>query len=74
MRSTWTDSRLDDLKRDVDARFDDLSQRMDAGFARVDADIRGLRGEIGALNRTILQVGGGLMGIVLIGFVGLIAS
>jgi hypothetical protein len=74
MRSTWTDSRLDDFKTAVDSRFDDLSQRMDAGFARVDADIRALRGEIGALNRTILQVGGGLMGIVLIGFLGLIAS
>jgi hypothetical protein len=92
MRSTWTDSRLDDLKSSVDSRLDDLkssvdarlddlngrvddlSQRMEAGFARVDGDIRELRGAIGALNRTILQVGGGMMGIVLIGFLGLIAT
>lgn len=81
MRSTWTDSRLDDFKTVVDSRFDgldrrvdELSQRMDAGFARVDGDLRELRGEIGALNRTILQVGGGLMGVVLIGFLGLIAT
>lgn len=49
MRSTWTDSRLDDL-----------ANKVEAGFGRVDADIRGLRGEIGALQRTIIQVGGGL--------------
>ncbi len=34
-RTFWTDSRLDDL-----------SSRMDMGFARVDADIRALRGEV----------------------------
>jgi hypothetical protein len=50
MRSTWTDSRLDDL-----------ADKVEAGFGRIDADIRGLRGEIGALQRTIIQVGGGLI-------------
>jgi len=70
----WTDERLDDLAR-----------RMDAGFARVDADIRELRGElrseigglrgelrgeIGALRLTLLRVGGGIM----IGLVGVIAA
>jgi hypothetical protein len=49
MRSTWTDSRLDDL-----------ANKVEAGFGRVDEDIRGLRSEIGALQRTIIQVGGGL--------------
>ena len=43
MRSTWTDSRLDDLNR-----------RVDEGF-------RELRGEIGSLQRTIIQVGGGMI-------------
>jgi len=38
VRETWTDERLDDLSRKVDG-----------GFARVDADIRELRGEIGAM-------------------------
>lgn len=28
MRSTWTDSRLDEFKERVDSRFDELSQRM----------------------------------------------
>lgn len=59
MRSTWTDSRLDDLS----GRVSDLG-----------TDVRGLRGEIGALQRTLIQVGVGLAGTMLVGFVGLIAS
>jgi hypothetical protein len=43
---------------------------MDAGFARVDADIRELRAEIGGLRLTLLRVGGGIM----IGLVGVIAA
>jgi hypothetical protein len=58
-RSAWTDERLDDMSR-----------RMDAGFARVDADIRELRAEIGGLRLTLLRVGGGIM----IGLVGVIAA
>ena len=58
-RIAWTDERLDDL-----------ANRMDAGFARVDADIRELRAEIGGLRLTLLRVGGGIM----IGRVGVIAA
>jgi hypothetical protein len=69
-RTAWTDERLDDL-----------ANRMDAGFARVDADIRGLRdelrvdigglrAEVGGLRLAILRVGGGIM----IGLVGVIAA
>jgi len=63
MRSTWTDSRLDDFKTSVDARIDVLS-----------TEIREMRGEIGALSRTLIQVGGGIAGVVLVGFMGLIAT
>ncbi|HEX2358635.1 MAG TPA: hypothetical protein VHH72_02330 [Solirubrobacterales bacterium] len=42
-RSAWTDERLDDL-----------AEAMRSGFARVDGDIRDLRGEVGAL-RTELR-------------------
>ena len=58
-RTAWTDDRLDDL-----------ANRMDAGFARVDADIRELRAEIGGLRLTLLRVGGGIM----VGLVGVIAA
>lgn len=58
-RTFWTDDRLDDL-----------ANRVDAGFARVDADIRELRAEIGGLRQALLRVGGGTM----IGLVGVIAA
>jgi hypothetical protein len=49
MRSTWTDSRLDDLN----GRVGDLGSRMDAGFEQVN-------GRIDSLQHTIIQVGGAL--------------
>jgi len=52
----------------IDERLDDLANRMDAGFARVDADIRELRAEIGGLRLTLLRVGGGIM-ICLVGVI-----
>jgi len=81
MRKSWTDSRLDDFAAQtdrrfdaVDQRFDDLERRMDAGFNRIDTDIREMRGEIGALQRTILQVGSGVGGAMAVGVLGLLAT
>ena len=61
MREAWTDGRLDDLSR-----------RVDRGFDRVDADLRALNGRLDgfqqtldALQRTMLQVGVGLIGALL---------
>jgi len=59
MRSTWTDSRLDDLNGRV---------------GEVKLEVRELRGEIGSLNRTIIQVGGGLIGTLIVALLGLIAT
>jgi hypothetical protein len=59
MRSTWTDSRLDDLNGRVGEIRDEM---------------RDMRGEIGALKRTIIQVGGGVMGTLIVGMLGLIAT
>jgi hypothetical protein len=36
LRSTWTDSRLDDFKSGVDSRLDELSHRVDDLGDRVD--------------------------------------
>lgn len=66
MREAWTDARLDDLN----TRVDRLSARVDRGFDRVDAELRGLNGRFDALQRTMLQVGGG----VIAALVGLIAT
>jgi hypothetical protein len=76
-RTAWTDQRLDDL-----------SKRMGAGFARVDAELRELRGEIGGLRGEIgglrSELGGRIDALqttllrvgggVIIGLVGVIAA
>ena len=59
MRQSWTDGRLDDL-----------SDRVDDGFKRVDADLRALNARFDSLQRTMLQVGGG----VIVALIGLIAT
>jgi hypothetical protein len=59
MRSTWTDSRLDDLNSRV---------------GEIREDVRDLRGEIGALKRVMIQIGGGLIGTLVVGMLGLIAT
>jgi hypothetical protein len=74
MREKWTDERLDDL-----------NARVDEGFNRLDKDIRearseivGVRGEMNsrfeATHRLIIQVGGGLFGTMVIGFLSLVLT
>jgi hypothetical protein len=53
-----------------DARLDDLSRRVDTGFTRVDADLRALNARFDSFQRTMLQVGGG----VIVALIGLIAT
>jgi hypothetical protein len=59
MRSTWTDSRLDDLN----CRVTEIRDEM-----------REMRGEIGALQRIIIQVGAGIIGTLVVGILGLIGT
>jgi len=59
MRESWTDARLDDFAASVDKRFD-----------AVDAQLKALNGRFDALNRTLLQVGGG----IIVALIGLIAT
>ena len=66
MRSTWTDSRLDDLNGRVEKISEDLRD--------VRSDLREIRGQIGALQRTIIQVGGGLIGTLIVALLGLVAT
>jgi len=58
-REAWTDERLDDMSR-----------RMDAGFARVDEELRAVNARLDGLQRTMLQVGGGVIATL----IGLIAT
>lgn len=59
MRSTWTDSRLDDLNGRV---------------GEIREDVRDVRRDIGDLKRTMIQIGGGLIGTLVIGMLGLIGT
>ena len=58
-RETWTDHRLDDLNTKVDDGFKDMRE-----------EFRAIRGEISALNRHLMQLTWGLIGTMLIGFLG----
>jgi hypothetical protein len=66
MRSTWTDSRLDDLNGRVGEIRDDMRD--------LRGEMREMRGDIGALKRTMIQVGGGLIGTLVVGMLGLIGT
>jgi hypothetical protein len=70
MRESWTDERLDDFRAETARRFDTLERRMDDGFDRADAELRAVNAKIDALQRTMLQIGGG----VIVALVGLIAT
>lgn len=59
MRSTWTDSRLDDLNERV---------------GQIREDVRAARSEIGDLKRTMIQIGRGLIGTLVVGMLGLIGT
>jgi hypothetical protein len=73
-RATWADERLDDLAR-----------RMDDGFRRIDDELRALRSDMNlrfethdarfdSLQRTIIQVGGGIIATFVVGFISLVAT
>jgi hypothetical protein len=79
MRSTWTDSRLDDFSAETGRRFDRLEGRLDTGLrevrdeiggvrsevAGVRGEVAGLRKEILALHRTIIVSGAGMFAALL---------
>jgi hypothetical protein len=66
MRSMWTDSRLDALKKD----FGTLGTDMKSEFANVRGEISKQGDRIDSLTRTIMVVGGGLFAA----FIGLLAA
>jgi hypothetical protein len=66
MRSTWTDSRLDDLNDRVGELRGDIRDMR--------GEMREMRGEVGALKWTMIQVGGGLIGTLVVGMLGLLAT
>jgi hypothetical protein len=73
-REAWTDERLGDLNKRVNVGFSETRAEMREEFQAVRADIRDIRTEIGALNRTIQQFAFAMVGTVFLGFMGTIAA
>jgi hypothetical protein len=65
-REAWTDERLDDLKAGVDEGF----REMRTEFRAVRGEIQGVRDEIAVMNRNLMQLTWGLIGTMLVGFLG----
>ena len=84
-RESWTDGRLDEFKESVNLRFDQVDKRFDKvetdmreGFARVDKDLRELRGDLDRMHisletmqRAMVQAVIAICGVMITGFVAL---
>lgn len=80
-REEWTDGRLDDLNKKVDMGFMEmrtefraLRGEMKSEFQAVRGEIQGVRDEVAAMNRNLIQLTWGLIGMMLVGFLGIIAT
>jgi hypothetical protein len=80
-RELWTDERLDDLNKKVDDGFGEMREEFRAVRTDVQAvrtemkeELREIRGEIGALNRTVIQFAFAMVGTLFLGFMGTIAA
>jgi hypothetical protein len=73
-REAWTDDRLDDLNKKVDDGFKDMREEFRAMRAEMSSESQGIRGEIAELNRHLMQLTWGLIGTMLMGFLGTIVA
>jgi hypothetical protein len=76
-REAWTDERLDDLSSKVDDGFKDMREEFRAVRSEMQIEFQGVRGEIhgvrdvAAMNRNLVQLTWGLIGTMLVGFLGM---
>lgn len=80
-REVWTDERLDDLNQKVDAGFKETREEFRALRGEMQTEFKGIRSEIAevrsdmnALARVILQLAFGLVGTMLVGFLGIVTT
>lgn len=84
-REAWTDERLDDLNKKVDDGFKEMRTefrtvraQMKGEFQAVRGEMasgfQGVRDEIATLNRNLMQLTWGLIGTMLVGFLGTIVA
>jgi hypothetical protein len=74
VREKWTDERLDDMNSRMSGGFD----RLDKDIREVRSEVAGVRGEMSdrfeATHRLIIQVGAGLFGTMVFGFLSLVVT
>jgi hypothetical protein len=63
MRSTWTDSRLDDFSAETGRRFDRLEGRLDTGLREVRDEIGGVRSAVAGVRSEVAGVRGEVAGL-----------
>jgi hypothetical protein len=73
-REEWTDHRLDDLNKKVDDGFMEMRTEFRALRGEMKSEFQAVRGEIAAMNRNLIQLTWGLIGMMLVGFLGIIAT
>ena len=73
-RDTWTDESLDDLSRRMQDRFNRVDEDMRLLRSDLGGRIDRLDGRIDALQRTMIQVGGGTIAAILATLITLIAT
>ena len=84
-RATWTDQRLDDMARRMDDGFNrvdqdiralraEMSSRFDAADARAEARFDAMGARTDAFQRTMLQLGGGMIVTFVVGFAGILVA
>lgn len=80
-REVWTDERLDDLNQKVDEGFKETRKEFRAVRTEMKGEFQAMRTEMGevrsavnALARVVAQLAFGLIGTMLVGFLGIIAT
>jgi hypothetical protein len=62
------------VRSEMTAEFGSVRSEMATGFASIRGEIAGLRTEMAAMNRTLIQVGAGAMVTMFVGFAATIAT
>lgn len=84
-RSTWTDERLDDRMGVIDSTFDmlrdemhgfrsDMREEMQGLRSEMREEMQGLRSDFNSLQTVLVQIGFGLVGVLLAAMVALIVA
>ena len=71
---SWTDERLDDKMDGIDSTFEMLRDEMHGMRTEMREEMQGLRSDFTALQATLVQIGFGLVGVLLAAMIALIVA